>query len=139
MAQGPLGFLEDELNQLRQQGIYRPLRELQSAQGPRAVIDGKAVINLSSNNYLGLATHPKLEKAMIEYTEKLGVGSGAVRTIIGTMSIHLELERRLAEFKHTEAVLVFQSGFTCNSGVIPAIVGKGDVCISDELNHASII
>ena len=139
MTQDPLGFLEEDLKQLKDQGIYRPLRELQSPQGPRAVIDGKEVINLSSNNYLGLATHPKLKEAMVKYTERDGVGSGAVRTIIGTMTVHLELERRLAEFKHTEAVLVFQSGFTCNSGVIPAIVGKGDVCISDELNHASII
>ncbi len=139
MAQGPLAFLEEDLKQLKDQGIYRPLRVLESPQGPRAIIDGKEVINLSSNNYLGLATHPKLKEAMVAATEKDGVGSGAVRPIIGTMTIHLELERRLAEFKRTEAVLVFQSGFTCNSGVIPAIVGKGDVCISDELNHASII
>ncbi|MGE5591301.1 MAG: glycine C-acetyltransferase, partial [Bacillota bacterium] len=134
-----LDFLEAELQSIKDQGVYRPLREVQSAQGPRAVIDGHEVINLSSNNYLGLATHPRLKKAAIEATEKYGAGSGAVRTIVGTMSLHNELERRLAEFKHVEASVVFQSGFTCNSGVIPVLVGDGDVIVSDELNHASII
>ncbi|MCL5676377.1 MAG: glycine C-acetyltransferase [Firmicutes bacterium] len=134
-----LGFLEAELQSIRDQGLYRRLREVQSAQGPRAVIDGHEVINLSSNNYLGLATHPRLKKAAIEATEKYGAGSGAVRTIVGTMSLHNELERRLAEFKHVEASVVFQSGFTCNSGVIPVLAGEGDVIVSDELNHASII
>lgn len=132
-------FLVEELNSLKQAGLYRPLKELQSPQRPRSVIDGREVINLSSNNYLGLADDPRLKEAMIEATEKYGAGSGAVRTIIGTMSIHNELERKLAEFKHAEACVVFQSGFTCNSGVIPVLVGEGDAVISDELNHASII
>jgi glycine C-acetyltransferase len=132
-------FLVDELNALKEAGLYRPLKELQSPQEPRSVINGRKVINLSSNNYLGLADDPRLKQAMIEATEQWGAGSGAVRTIIGTMSIHNELERKLAEFKHTEAAVVFQSGFTCNSGVIPILVGDGDAIVSDELNHASII
>jgi glycine C-acetyltransferase len=132
-------FLSDELDQLREQGLFRPLRVLGSAQDTEAVVDGKRVLNLSSNNYLGLTTHPRLETAMIEATEKWGAGSGAVRTIAGTMTIHEELERRLAEFKHTEASLVFQSGFTANLGVLQSLVKEGDVIISDELNHASII
>ncbi len=139
MSAEQLKFAEQELETLRQQGLYRKLRILGGAQGPRAVIDGREVVNLSSNNYLGLATHPKLIKAAVEATEKYGAGSGAVRTIIGTMDLHMELEERLAKFKHTEAVLVFQSGFTTNSGVIPVVIGEGDVVISDELNHASII
>jgi glycine C-acetyltransferase len=134
-----LKFAEEELDGLRRQGLYRRLRVLGGAQGPRAVIDGREVINLSSNNYLGLATHPKLVRATVEATEKYGAGSGAVRTIIGTMELHLELEERLAKFKHTEATLVFQSGFTANLAVIPIVAGEGDVIISDALNHASII
>ncbi|HET9846932.1 MAG TPA: glycine C-acetyltransferase [Candidatus Dormibacteraeota bacterium] len=132
-------FLSDELDQLRRQGLFRPLRVLSSPQDTEAVVDGKHVLNLSSNNYLGLTTHPALERAMIEATEKFGAGSGAVRTIAGTMTIHEELERRLAEFKHTPASLVFQSGFTANLGVLQSLVKEGDVIISDELNHASII
>jgi len=132
-------FLVEELNSLKQAGLYRPLKELQSPQRPRSVIDGREVINLSSNNYLGLADDPRLKQAMIEATEAYGAGSGAVRTIIGTMTIHNKLEEKLAEFKHVEAAVVFQSGFTCNSGVIPVLVGEGDAVISDELNHASII
>lgn len=132
-------YLQDELDALDKAGLYRPLRELQSPQEPRSRIDGREVINLSSNNYLGLVNDPRLKAAMIEATERYGAGSGAVRTIIGTMSIHNELERKLAEFKHVEACVVFQSGFTCNSGVIPVLVGEGDAIISDELNHASII
>jgi glycine C-acetyltransferase len=132
-------FLVEELSALREAGLYRRLKELQSPQKPRSVIDGREVINLSSNNYLGLADDPRLKAAMIQATEKWGAGSGAVRTIIGTMSIHNELEQKLAAFKHTEAAVVFQSGFTCNSGVIPVLVGEGDAIISDELNHASII
>src|SRR6202043_2404102 len=132
-------FLKDELDQLRQQGLFRPLRVLGSPQDTEAVVDGKRVLNLSSNNYLGLATHPRLERAMIKATEEWGAGSGAVRTIAGTMTIHEELERRLAEFKHTGASLVFQSGFTANLGVLQSLVKEGDVIISDELNHASII
>ena len=132
-------FLADELDQLRRQGLFRPLRVLDSAQDTEAVVDGKRVLNLSSNNYLGLTTHPRLKTAMIEATQRWGAGSGAVRTIAGTMTIHEDLERRLAEFKHTEASLVFQSGFTANLGVLQSLVKEGDVIISDELNHASII
>ena len=132
-------FLSDELDQLRRQGLFRPLRVLSSPQDTEAVVDGKRVLNLSSNNYLGLTTHPALEQAMIKATEEFGAGSGAVRTIAGTMTIHEELERRLAEFKHTDASLVFQSGFTANLGVLQSLVKEGDVIISDELNHASII
>ena len=134
-----LDFITQRLDELKEQGVYRKLTVLESPSGARSVIDGKEVINLSSNNYLGLANHPRLKKAAMEALEKWGVGAGAVRTIIGNMSIHEELERKLAEFKHVEAVLVFQSGFTANSGTIPAVVDKGDVIISDELNHASII
>ncbi len=132
-------FLVDELDQLRQQGLFRPLRVLGSAQDTEVVVDGKHVLNLSSNNYLGLTTHPHLKTAMIEATQAWGAGSGAVRTIAGTMTVHEELERRLAEFKHAEASLVFQSGFTANLGVLQSLVKEGDVIISDELNHASII
>ena len=132
-------FLADELDQLRRQGLFRPLRVLDSAQDTEVIVDGNRVLNLSSNNYLGLTTHPRLKTAMIEATEKWGAGSGAVRTIAGTMTVHEDLERRLAEFKHTEASLVFQSGFTANLGVLQSLVKEGDVIISDELNHASII
>ncbi|HEY9288388.1 MAG TPA: glycine C-acetyltransferase [Candidatus Dormibacteraeota bacterium] len=132
-------FLDDELEQLRQQGLFRPLRVLGAAQDTETVVDGKKVLNLSSNNYLGLTTHPKLKAAMIEATQKWGAGSGAVRTIAGTMSVHEELEQRLAQFKHTPASLVLQSGFTANVGVLQSMVKEGDVIISDELNHASII
>jgi glycine C-acetyltransferase len=132
-------FLADELDQLRRQGLFRPLRVLGSAQDTEVIVDGKRVLNLSSNNYLGLTTHPRLTAAMIEATEKWGAGSGAVRTIAGTMTVHEDLERRLASFKHTEASLVFQSGFTANLGVLQSLVKESDVIISDELNHASII
>jgi len=132
-------FLVDDLEQLKQQSLFRPLRVLGAAQGTETVVDGKRVLNLSSNNYLGLTTHPRLEEAMIKATREWGAGSGAVRTIAGTMAIHEELERRLAEFKHTPASLVLQSGFTANLGVLQSLVKEGDVIISDELNHASII
>jgi glycine C-acetyltransferase len=132
-------FLVDDLEQLKAKGLFRPLRVLESAQDTEVVVEGKRVLNLSSNNYLGLTTHPKLKQAMIEATQVWGAGSGAVRTIAGTMSVHEEFERKLAAFKHTEASLVFQSGFTANLGVLQALVGEGDVIISDELNHASII
>ncbi|NLN48582.1 MAG: glycine C-acetyltransferase [Clostridiales bacterium] len=134
-----LDFITKQLNDLRDQGVYRKLAVLQGPSGPRSQINGKEVINLSSNNYLGLANNQRMKNAAIEATNKLGVGAGAVRTIIGNMSIHEELEKKLAEFKHVEAVLTFQSGFTANAGVIPAVVDKGDIIISDELNHASII
>jgi glycine C-acetyltransferase len=135
----PLAYLEDELNVLREQGLYRPLRVLEGEQQARAVFDHRSVVNLSSNNYLGLTTHPRLRERAMEALRTLGVGSGSVRPIAGTMEIHLELERRLAAFKKTEAAVVFQSGFTANAGTVSAILGRDDVIVSDELNHASII
>jgi glycine C-acetyltransferase len=134
-----MAFVEQELDDLRARGLYRSLRDLETPQAARATFDGKRVINLSSNNYLGLTTHPRLLEAALEATKEWGAGSGSVRTIAGTMSLHEQLERKLAEFKRTEAALVFQSGFTCNTGIIPVVVGEGDVILSDELNHASII
>jgi glycine C-acetyltransferase len=138
-ARNPLAFLDDEIEELRAKGLYRRLRVVESEQRSRCVIDGREVITLSSNNYLGLTTHPKLRSAALEAVERYGAGSGAVRTIAGTMSLHEELERRLATFKHTEAVLTFQSGFTANTGVIPILAPEGAVIVSDALNHASII
>src|SRR5437867_11771330 len=135
----PLSFLGAELDSLRQQGLYRHLRVVEGEQRPKTTFDHRQVVNLSSNNYLGLTTHPKLRDAAIEATRKFGVGSGSVRTIAGTMEIHMELERRLAEFKKTEAVVVFQSGFAANAGTVAAVLSKDDVVVSDELNHASII
>jgi glycine C-acetyltransferase len=134
-----LDFITQRLNELKEQGVYRRIPVMESPSGPRCIINGKDVINLSSNNYLGLANHPRLREAGKKAIDKWGMGAGAVRTIVGTMSIHEKLEEKLAKFKHVEAVLVFQSGFTANAGAIPAIVDKGDVIISDELNHASII
>ncbi len=134
-----LDFITAKLNELKDQGVYRKLTVLGSASGPRCVINGKEVINLSSNNYLGFANHPRLKEAAKKAIDEWGVGAGAVRTIIGNMSIHEQLEEKIAKFKHVEAVLVFQSGFTANAGCIPAITEKGDVIITDELNHASII
>lgn len=131
--------IRDEVARLRAEGVYREPPVLSGRQGARAVVEGRPVINLASNNYLGLATHPHLIQAMVEATQRLGVGAGAVRTIVGTMEIHLELERRLAEFKGTEAALVFQSGFATNLAVVPVIAGEGDGIFSDALNHASII
>ncbi len=135
----PLAFLEAEIEDLRAKGLYRRLRVVQSAQRSRCMIDGREVITLSSNNYLGLNTHPRLRDAAIEAVRRFGAGSGAVRTIAGTMSLHEELERRLAEFKQVEATLTFQSGFTANTGAIPILAGEGAVIVSDALNHASII
>ena len=135
----PLAYLDETLAQLKADGLYRSLRELQGEQLPRARFDGRDVINLSSNNYLGLTTHPKLHEAAIQSIRELGVGSGSVRTIAGTMELHLRLERRIAEFKKTEAAVVFQSGFAANAGTVSSLLGKGDVIFSDELNHASII
>jgi glycine C-acetyltransferase len=139
MRADPLAFLTAELNSLREQGLYRSLRILESRQEAESTFDGRTVVNLSSNNYLGLTTHPKLVEAAIQAIRDFGVGSGSVRTIAGTMAIHMELERRLAEFKKTEAVVVFQSGFTANAGTVSSILTKEDVVISDALNHASII
>ena len=139
MRKDPLAFLGNELDALKQQGLYRKLRVLEGKPESHTTYDHKSVVNLSSNNYLGLTTHPRLRAAALKATEELGVGSGAVRTIAGTMDIHMELERRLADFKHVEAVVVFQSGFTANAGTVSSLLGKEDVIISDELNHASII
>src|SRR3569832_1877598 len=135
----PLSFLSDELNTLKQKGTHFKLRVLEDEQAAVCTFDGKKVINLASNNYLGLTTHPKLREAALEATKKYGVGSGAVRTIAGTMRIHMELEEKIARFKNVEACVVFQSGFTANAGTVSAILGKEDFIISDELNHASII
>src|SRR5678815_1133408 len=135
----PLQYLSEELETLKSQGLYRRLRVLDEEQKAHTSIDHRSVVNLSSNNYLGLTTHPRLRQRALEATQTLGVGSGSVRTIAGTMSIHMELERRLAEFKRTEATVVFQSGFTANAGTVSSILGKDDFIISDELNHASII
>ncbi len=134
-----LAHLTEQLNELRQRGTYFRLRILEDEQGPVCTYDGKKVINLASNNYLGLCEHPKLREAAIAATQKYGVGSGAVRTIAGTMRIHMELEEKIAEFKGVEACVVFQSGFTANAGTVSSILGKEDFIISDELNHASII
>jgi glycine C-acetyltransferase len=135
----PLSYLGTQLDDLRQRGTYFHLRVLEDEQAPVCTFDGKKVINLASNNYLGLTTHPKLREAALAATKKYGVGSGAVRTIAGTMSLHMELEEKIAKFKGTEACVVFQSGFTANAGTVSAILGKEDFIISDELNHASII
>ncbi|MGZ4815648.1 MAG: glycine C-acetyltransferase [Terriglobales bacterium] len=135
----PLSYLGQQLDDLKQRGTYFKLRVLEDEQAPVCHFDGKQVINLASNNYLGLTTHPKLREAALEATKKFGVGSGAVRTIAGTMSLHMELEEKIAKFKGTEACVVFQSGFTANAGTVSAILGKEDFIISDELNHASII
>jgi len=134
-----LEFLKEKIQELKEQGVYRKLPVLEGPNEAEVILNGKKVINLSSNNYLGFANHPRLKKASIEAIEKYGVGAGAVRTIIGNMTIHEELEKLLAEFKREEAAMVFQSGFNCNAGTIQAITEKGDLIISDELNHASII
>ncbi len=139
MRRDPLAFLTTELDTLKQQGLYRHLRVLEDEQKAKTTFDHRQVVNLSSNNYLGLTTHPRLREAALEATRRFGVGSGSVRTIAGTMEIHMELERRLAEFKQTEAVVVFQSGFAANAGTVAAVLNKDDVVVSDALNHASII
>jgi glycine C-acetyltransferase len=134
-----LQYLHDALEDLKAKHLYFKLKVLEGEQKPIAIFDGKEVINLSSNNYLGLTTHPKLRRAAIDATRKFGVGSGAVRTIAGTMKMHMDLEEQIARFKKVEACVVFQSGFTANAGTVSAILGKEDLVISDELNHASII
>jgi glycine C-acetyltransferase len=138
-ARNPMAFLDAEIEELKAKGLYRRLRVVESEQKSRCVIDGREVITLSSNNYLGLTTHPKLRQAALDAVKTYGAGSGAVRTIAGTMSLHEELEQRLASFKHVEAVLTFQSGFTANTGVIPILAPEGATIVSDALNHASII
>jgi glycine C-acetyltransferase len=135
----PLSYLTDQLNELKEKGTHFKLRVLEDEQAPICTFDGKKVINLASNNYLGLTTHPKLREAALEATRKYGVGSGAVRTIAGTMRIHMDLEEKIARFKNVEACVVFQSGFAANAGTVSAVLGKEDFIISDALNHASII
>jgi len=134
-----LDWIDEELQALHDSGLYNRIRTLESPQGAWLVVDGKRVLNFCSNNYLGLANHPRLVQAAKEAIDRYGVGPGAVRTIAGTMDLHVELERRLAAFKGVEAAITFQSGFNANLGTIPALVGKEDVIFSDELNHASII
>ena len=135
----PLSYLSEQLETWRQAGTYQRLRVLESACEPVARFDGREVVNLASNNYLGLANHPKLVEAAVDAATRFGAGSGAVRTIAGTMSLHMELERHIAKFKHSEACVVFQSGFAANAGTVSAILTPEDHIISDELNHASII
>jgi glycine C-acetyltransferase len=135
----PLSYLGDQLSDLKSKGTYFRLRVLDDEQAAECTFDGKKVINLASNNYLGLTTHPRLRDAALQATRQFGVGSGAVRTIAGTMKIHMDLEEKIARFKNVEACVVFQSGFAANAGTVSAILGKEDFIISDELNHASII
>ncbi len=135
----PLAWVDEAMQDLRDRGLYITIRTVESPQGPWLVVDGKRVLNFCSNNYLGLANDPRLVKAAKQAIDRFGIGPAAVRTIAGTMSLHLELERALAEFKEAEAAISFQSGFNANLATIPAIVGRGDVIFSDELNHASII
>jgi glycine C-acetyltransferase len=134
-----LSYLTDQMNELKAKGTHFNLRVLEDEQAPECTIDGKHVINIASNNYLGLTTHPRLREAAIDALKKYGVGSGAVRTVAGTMRIHMDLEEKIAKFKNVEACVVFQSGFAANAGTVSAILGKDDFIISDELNHASII
>ncbi len=135
----PLSYLTEQLDDLKAKGTYFRLRVLEDEQAPVCTFDGRKVINLASNNYLGLTTHPRLREAALEATRKYGVGSGAVRTIAGTMKIHMELEEKIARFKNVEACVVFQSGFAANAGTVSAVLDKDDFIISDQLNHASII
>lgn len=134
-----LQWINDELENLKDSGLYNRIRTLSSPQGAWLMVDSQRVLNFCSNNYLGLANHPKIVAAAREAVEKYGVGPAAVRTIAGTMDLHLQLEKRLANFKGVEAAITFQSGFNANLGCIPALVGRDDVIFSDELNHASII
>src|SRR3974377_886899 len=135
----PLSYLTDELNQLKAKGTHFKLRVLEDEQAPVCTFDGKKVINLGSHNYRGLTTHPALREAALEATRRLGVGSGAVRTIAGTMKIHMELEEKIARFKNVEECVVFQSGFAANAGTVSAVLGREDFIILDQPNHASTI
>ncbi len=139
MAQDKLAFIREDIDALKDQGLYITIRTIGSAQDAWVTVDGKRTLNFCSNNYLGLANHPRMREAAKKAIDELGVGPGAVRSIAGTMSIHLELEKRLAEFKQVEDAISFQSGFSANLAVIPALMGRDDVIFSDELNHASII
>lgn len=132
-------WITEELNALKEQGLYNTIRTIESAQGAWLQVDGKHVLNFCSNNYLGLANHPRLLQAAADAMHQYGLGPAAVRSIAGTMSLHVELEKRLAAFKHAEAVITFQGGFNANLATIPALVGKEDCIFSDRLNHASII
>lgn len=134
-----LTWIDDELKNLKETGFYNTIRTMDSPQGPSVIVDGKRVLNFCANNYLGLANHPRVVEAAIDAMRKYGIGPGAVRSIAGTMSLHVELERRVAAFKRVESAITFQSGFTANGATIPALVGKEDAIFSDELNHASII
>ena len=134
-----LAWIDEELAKLKETGFYNTIPTMDSPQGSSVIINGKRVLNFCANNYLGLANHPRLVEAAIQAIQKYGVGPGSVRSIAGTMGLHLELEKRMAEFKHVEAAVTFQSGFTANGATIPALVGKEDAIFSDELNHASII
>ena len=137
--QNPLQYVSEQLKELRDKGVAPKLRVLEGEQKPVSVFDGKEVINLASNNYLGLTTHKELRRAALQATKTLGAGAGAVRTIAGTMQLHMQLEQQIAKFKNVEACVVFQSGFTANAGTVAAVLGKEDLIVSDELNHASII
>src|SRR5215471_13221172 len=137
--QNPLHYVSEHLQELRAKGVAPRLRVLEGEQKPVCIFDGKEVINLASNNYLGLTAHKALRKAAVEATKTLGAGAGAVRTIAGTMQVHMQLEEQIAKFKNVEACVVFQSGFTANAGTVSAVLGKEDLIVSDELNHASII
>lgn len=139
MQHDPIAFLDDDLQALRQAGLYRAQRVLETAQAARVVMDDKPLVTLSTNNYLGLTTHPRLKAAALTAIEEYGVGAGSVRTIAGTMSLHEQLEARLAAFKHAPAALTYQSGYATNLGVLSALLTDRDVVVSDELNHASII
>ncbi len=139
MSETKTAWISEEIAQLKAQGLFTHIRTLDSPQGAWLVVDGKRVLNFSSNNYLGLANHPKVVAAAKRAMDEYGVGPAAVRTIAGTMTLHVELEQRLAAFKGVEAAITFQSGFTANLATIPALVGRGDVIFSDRLNHASII
>src|SRR5438128_78569 len=139
MKQNPLKYVSDQLQELRTKGVAPKLRVLEGEQKPVCTFDGREEINLASNNYLGLTTHKALRKAAVEAAKKYGAGAGAVRTIAGTMQLHMQLEEQIAKFKNVEACVVFQSGFTANAGTVAAVLGKEDLIVSDELNHASII
>ncbi len=139
MTDSKTAYLQEQLDDLKSQGLYNHIRTIESPMDGKVVIDGKTVLNFCANNYLGLANHPRLKEAAKQAIDKYGIGPGAVRTIAGTMSLHDQLESRLAQFKGAEAVVTLQSGFTANLATIPALVGRGDVIFSDQLNHASII
>src|SRR5258707_3742346 len=139
LKQNPLQYVTDDLKELRAKGVAPRLRVLEGEQKPVCIFDGREVINLASNNYLRLTTHKALRKAALDAVKRYGAGAGAVRTIAGTMKLHVELEEQIAAFKNVEACVVFQSGFTANAGTVSAVLGKEDLIISDELNHASII